>query len=85
MKKFSIIILTALLLFPSVTLAGGLQDAFGGGSPLENVGSRAGVDDVRDLETATGRIINAALTLVGIIFLLLMVYGGYLWMTARGN
>ncbi len=32
-----------------------------------------------------GTIINAALTLVGLIFLVLMVYAGYLWMTARGE
>ncbi|OGH64549.1 MAG: hypothetical protein A3J66_01650 [Candidatus Magasanikbacteria bacterium RIFCSPHIGHO2_02_FULL_47_14] len=32
-----------------------------------------------------GTVINAALTLVGLIFLVLMVYAGYLWMTARGE
>lgn len=33
----------------------------------------------------TGRIIGAALSLVGVIFLALMIYGGILWMTAKGN
>lgn len=32
-----------------------------------------------------GRIIGAGLSLVGIIFFVLLVYGGFLWMTARGN
>jgi hypothetical protein len=32
-----------------------------------------------------GGIINAALSFLGVIFLLLMIYGGYLWMTAAGN
>ncbi|KKQ27556.1 MAG: hypothetical protein US42_C0008G0067 [Candidatus Magasanikbacteria bacterium GW2011_GWC2_37_14] len=32
-----------------------------------------------------GTVINAALSLVGVIFLVLMVYAGYLWMTARGS
>jgi cbb3-type cytochrome oxidase subunit 3 len=38
-----------------------------------------------DVYTLTGQIIRGALTAVGTLFLLLMVYGGYLWMTARGN
>ncbi|MBU4432236.1 hypothetical protein KKD60_03075, partial [Patescibacteria group bacterium] len=32
-----------------------------------------------------GTIINAFLSVLGIIFLVLMLYGGYLWMTDRGN
>lgn len=32
-----------------------------------------------------GNTIGLALGLVGIIFLILMVYGGFLWMTARGE
>lgn len=35
--------------------------------------------------TLIGQIIGVALGLVGVIFLALMVYGGFLWMTARGN
>lgn len=31
-----------------------------------------------------GSIIGAALSLLGIIFLVLMLYGGYLWMTSYG-
>ncbi len=32
-----------------------------------------------------GNIIKAAISFVGVVFLVLMIYGGYLWMTARGN
>lgn len=32
-----------------------------------------------------GKIISAALSTVGILFFLLMLYSGFLWMTARGN
>ena len=32
-----------------------------------------------------GKVIGVALTLVGIAFFLLMLYGGFLWMTARGD
>jgi len=32
-----------------------------------------------------GKMIAAILSLIGVIFLALMIYGGMLWMTARGN
>lgn len=38
-----------------------------------------------DLQTTTGNLIKGALTAVGTVFFGLMVYGGYLWMTARGE
>lgn len=38
-----------------------------------------------DFTVVIGRIIGAAFSLLGIIFLLLLLYGGFLWMTSRGN
>lgn len=38
-----------------------------------------------ELEESIGRAIAAALALVGVLFFALMIYGGYLWMTARGE
>ncbi len=32
-----------------------------------------------------GKIIAAALSFLGVIFFILMIYGGFIWMTARGN
>jgi uncharacterized membrane protein YwzB len=32
-----------------------------------------------------GDIIGTALTMIGIVFTVLMIYAGYLWMTAQGN
>lgn len=59
---------------------------------LENVGAGAGLGtagtgklDPGAFEKQVGGIINIALTLVGVIFLILTVYGGYIWMTARGE
>lgn len=90
-NKYKIILsFTAILLilFPQVSLAQeskqGLKGAFGSGSPLADVQTRTGYSD-EDIGTVSGRVINTALTLVGIIFLLLMVYAGYLWMTAQGE
>ena len=38
-----------------------------------------------DIRLIVARIIRAALGLVGIVVLVLMLYGGFLWMTAGGN
>jgi hypothetical protein len=32
-----------------------------------------------------GYFIKSALSLVGLVFMVLIIYGGFLWMTARGN
>lgn len=37
------------------------------------------------LPSLVGRILQVLLSFVGVIFLLLMIYGGYIWMMARGN
>jgi hypothetical protein len=37
------------------------------------------------IATRIGEIIGLALSFVGIVFLILMIYGGYTWMTARGD
>ncbi len=39
----------------------------------------------QELPKTVGRIIRTLLGLLGIIFLVLMVYAGFLWMTARGD
>ena len=39
----------------------------------------------KNLGEIMGMVIQAALALVGMIFLILMIYAGYLWMTASGN
>ena len=36
-------------------------------------------------QTVVGRVINAFLGIFGIIFLILMIYGGWLWMSAQGK
>ena len=38
-----------------------------------------------DIRLIIARIIRVALSLVGIILVVLMIYAGYLWMTAGGN
>lgn len=38
-----------------------------------------------DLETSIGSVIQTIISFIGVIFVVLLVYGGVLWMTARGN
>jgi hypothetical protein len=37
------------------------------------------------LQTKAGQIIGTILSFVGVLFLILMIYAGILWMTAQGN
>jgi len=38
-----------------------------------------------DLPATIGSIIGVVLSFLGIIFFVLIIYGGFMWMTARGN
>jgi len=52
------------------------KEAFGSSIPFKKIITPAGI---------IGKIVGAALAFVGVLFFLLMIYGGILWMTARGN
>lgn len=54
------------------------------GGSLGDVGEETGLSD-NDLTTTIGTLINIALSLLGIVFLLLTLYAGWLWMTAAGD
>jgi len=38
-----------------------------------------------DVPSIVGSIIGAGLSFIGVLFFILIIYGGFLWMTARGN
>ena len=72
------------LAMPSKALS--LKDAFSAGGPLNTVGGGAGFNTVqRIVDPIIGNIISVILSFLGVIFLILMIYGGYTWMTAMGN
>ncbi|MCX6778944.1 MAG: pilin [Candidatus Magasanikbacteria bacterium] len=60
----------------------GLQTAT---TKLDTAGKAYGETAQKDLPTLIGQIIQVALSLLGVIFLVLIVYGGYKWMIARGE
>lgn len=90
-----IFILFFTLSSPFFVSASNLEDAFkvNDGStsdPLDEAAGKAGYDTrsgqgALTVEVIISRIVQVALALVGIIFLILMIYGGYMWMTAHGN
>lgn len=45
----------------------------------------AGLKSNASVPTLIGNIIGTALSMIAVIFFILMVYGGFLWMTAHGN
>lgn len=51
---------------------------------LEQAANIAGLGKP-SLPSLIGRFVQGTLSFVGVIFLILMVYGGFLWMTAGGN
>jgi len=68
----------ALIMFVEPTYAAsdfGLKDAAKG----------TGISTSQTIPGFIGGVIKQALSLIGVIFLLLMLYAGFLWMTARGN
>jgi len=83
LKKTSLIASLAALLAPFSVLA-----ATSVISKLQGAGSQAGFSTAGNGEaifTYVGLIVNVALSLLGIIFLVLIVYGGFVWMTAGGD
>ncbi len=81
-KKLGILSsLLTLTAFPSLVFAGGLLK----NTEKVAVGSGFLKVDEFTLSGLAGTAVGAALGLLGIIFLSLTIYGGYLWMTAQGN
>lgn len=78
-KKYCLvlIILFGFLMLPALVLA----DDYG----LSDTAQAAELDTSTELPTLIGNIIGTGLSMIGVIFFALMVYGGILWMTARGN
>ena len=79
----SVLFLVSILLLPCFTLA---QESPSG--KLMVVASDGGyeIDERKtDLPVIVGRVISVVLTLLGMIFLALIIYAGILWMIAAGN
>lgn len=54
-------------------------------SYLNTVATNAGIGSATTLPEIIGRVINVALSLLGLVFLGLALYAGFKWMTAQGD
>ncbi|OIO19302.1 MAG: hypothetical protein AUJ37_03175 [Candidatus Magasanikbacteria bacterium CG1_02_41_34] len=85
MKRF--IVFTVSLAF----FLGVVSNAYAidlGNNYVNSAANKAGYasnTDQTTLAATLGTVVKTALSFVGIIFLSLMVYAGFLWMTARGE
>jgi hypothetical protein len=65
--------------------AGNLKNAFDD-SVLKGFADSAGYNPAnQDPNLVIGAAIKAFLSVLGVVFLFLMIYGGWVWMTAQGN
>ena len=89
-KLCSLLFVLMLLFLPFFTVnAGNLSSAFGKGSSLEKMATSSGYNASESssnaLELRIALIIQTALGLLGILFIILTIYAGITWMTAAGN
>lgn len=95
MKNSLLIILSSLFILffvfnfslANTSAAPNLKDAFNSNlnSTAEKAAYKIKKDDTDALADSINSMINIVLTLLGVIFIGLSVYGGFLYMTARGN
>jgi hypothetical protein len=85
-KKLKTAILTIAVICSVATIALPALAQYG----LEETAKQAGLKEQGALSSKTvpeiiGYVISIFLGFLGIVFLVLMLYGGYLWMTSFGN
>lgn len=69
-------IILFLLYYPYITFAQyGLDEAAGA----------AGLNKRSDIKVLIGDILSTVIAFIGVIFLILTIYGGFLWMTSGGD
>jgi len=95
MKNSLLIILSSLFILffvfnfslANTSAAPNLKDVFNSNlnSTAEKAAYKINTDDTDALADSINSMINIVLTLLGVIFIGLSVYGGFLYMTARGN
>jgi len=88
MRKTTIILLAAIIIFSlALTLCPQDANAIDLTSKTAQVGSAAGFGNESETNLAKqiGQMIQALLSLLGVVFMIYVIYGGYLWMAAAGN
>ena len=95
-KKFkswlNIVVLMVILALPGLVFATSTQMIKESASPIDRLNSAAAsygpyskTADDTTLATSLGVVISVALSILGIIFIFIVILSGYQWMTAQGN
>jgi hypothetical protein len=80
----SLMLAVSAFLLPATALA--QNNPFNNAQNLANdVAGNAGITSNRTLPQIIGQIINIILGFLGIVLLLIILYSGFLWMTAGGD
>lgn len=77
-KKLFLLLNTILLILPRALWAGD----FGLGEAANEAGLK---ETSTDINKIVAEFVNIALSMVGVIFLVLFIYGGFKWMLSRGD
>ena len=93
MKRIIAAIAIALSLFPALGMppiarAATADPSFSlgsSGSIIDSIGNSAGLSGADDLPTIIGRVIGVVLGILGVVFLVLVVYAGFLYLTSSGE
>lgn len=90
MKKYQFKVLFIAVLFSLFFVNSGVVNAqsngyFGLDETARNAGLSASQGYETNVSSIVGNVIGTGLSLVAVLFFILMVYGGFLWMTARGD
>lgn len=80
MRKYLYLILLSFFLLPHVSFA--LTDPM---SSLQEAGRKSGLNTNLSATDIIARTINAILGLVGSVFVVLIIWSGFRWMTSAGN
>lgn len=68
---------------PRIVFAQGFLENVGKG--VETAAKPSGLTTGPELPVLVGNLIGAALGFVGVVLLVMLIYAGFLWMTAGGN
>ena len=86
-QRVVIIIITIMTIITPLRFitARGIEDAFSDNT-IKMTGGAAGYDTTKDsVLPIVANIVNIVYGLIGVIFFILIIYGGILWMTAGGK
>ncbi|PIR93769.1 hypothetical protein COT97_04880 [Candidatus Falkowbacteria bacterium CG10_big_fil_rev_8_21_14_0_10_39_11] len=87
MKQILIVFTILLLLSPSLTLASAIEDGLNESATQSGLANQDEVDTNSEVLIAEkiGSIIQIFLSVIGLIFMVIVMYGGLYWMTAFGD